>query len=123
MSKATGVCAIILAALIMVAPLASAASMMLDVKLVSLTSPVAPGKTATLVVQTTPKARCSASVKYSSGMSKATGLGFKNADAKGNVKWTWRVGTKTAAGMWPVTVNCALKSAKGKLDTSLVIAK
>lgn len=122
MSKATSVFAIILAAFILVAPLASAASM-LDVKLVSLTSPVAPGKTATLAVQTTPKARCTAGVDYSSGKSRAMGLGSKNADAKGNVKWTWRVGTKTTAGSWPVTVNCSLKSARGKLETSLVVAK
>lgn len=122
MSKAPHVFAVVLAALVMIAPLASAAAM-LDVKLVSLTSPVAPGKSATLVVQTAPKAKCTAEVNYGSGKSRAKGLGPKNADAKGTIKWTWKVGTKTATGSWPVTVNCSSKEASGTLETTLVVGK
>lgn len=54
MHKTLLVLAITLTAMIALAPLASAAGM-LDVKLVSISSPVAPGKSATLIVQTTPR--------------------------------------------------------------------
>jgi hypothetical protein len=36
--------------------------------------------------------------------SSAQGLIPKAADADGNVTWTWRVGTRTTPGEWPIII-------------------
>jgi endonuclease YncB( thermonuclease family) len=64
------------------------------------------GARATVAAHTTPGAQCSIVVRYKSGPSKAQGLGPKKADAKGDVAWTWMVGTRTTPGSWPVTITC-----------------
>jgi outer membrane biosynthesis protein TonB len=73
----------------------------------SLTSPVSPGSLATATVKTTPGAYCSIVVEYKSGRSTASGLGPKDANGSGVASWTWKVGTRTTAGSWPVTVSCS----------------
>jgi competence protein ComEC len=74
------------------------------IQVVSVTSPVRPGATATLVARTSPGSSCSIAVRYASGQSTAAGLVPKAADANGMVSWTWMVGTRTTPGTWPVTV-------------------
>jgi micrococcal nuclease len=64
------------------------------------------GARATVAARTTPGAQCSIVVRYKSGPSKAQGLGPKTADAKGDVAWSWMVGTRTTPGSWPVTIMC-----------------
>ncbi|HLJ62210.1 MAG TPA: hypothetical protein VKZ50_21015 [bacterium] len=93
----------------------------IDVVLVSLTSPVGPGHDATIVVQTAPGAHCLVGVAYKSGPSHAAGLAPKNADAKGRVAWTWRVGSATTPGTWPVTVVCAAGEQQGTVTALLVV--
>ncbi len=93
----------------------------LQIKLVSLTSPVSPGQDATISVLTAPGAACSITVVYKSGPSKAAGLGPKTTDAKGMASWTWRVGTRTTPGRWPITVACSAGSQQGTLETSFVV--
>ncbi len=88
------------------------------VKLVSLTSPTHPGANATIIVKTAPAAACSIAVFYKSGTSRAQGLVPKTADAQGNASWTWRVGTRTTPGTWPILVTCSLGGRQGKLKTS-----
>ena len=73
---------------------------------VSVTSPVSHGSTATVMVQTAPGAQCSITVIYKSGPSEAQGLGSKQADSSGRVSWTWKVGTRTTPGEWPIIVTC-----------------
>lgn len=90
----------------------------LVVRLVSLTSPVRPGVDATIVVATAPNAACTITVIYKSGPSRAQGLVPEMADAQGRVAWTWRVGTRTTPGTWPINVNCSLGGRSGKLGTS-----
>jgi len=51
-------------------------------------------------------------VRYKSGPSKAQGLGPKTADAGGDVSWSWKVGTNTTPGAWPVTITCGGESAR-----------
>jgi hypothetical protein len=73
----------------------------------SLTSPVNPGTYATAAVKTSPGAYCSIDVEYKSGQSTAAGLGPKYASSAGITSWTWKVGSRTTAGSWPVTVTCS----------------
>lgn len=80
----------------------------LGIQVVSLTSPIAAGQSATLVAHTTAGAQCSITVRYKSGPSGAAGLDSKNADSAGNVSWTWRVGGGTSAGSWTIDVRASL---------------
>jgi hypothetical protein len=45
-------------------------------------------------------------VRYKSGPSTAAGLIPKTTDANGDVAWSWKVGTRTTPGSWPVTITC-----------------
>src|SRR5437870_11972392 len=94
--------AIALLLLLTFAPVAC--SQQLEVKLVSLTSPVSPGNPATIAISTTPGADCLISVFYMSGPSIANGLFLQSADTKGQVSWTWLVGSNTTPGTWPIHI-------------------
>jgi competence protein ComEC len=74
--------------------------------ILSVSSSVSVGSSATLTAQTSPNASCSIIVHYKSGPSHASGLAPKNADASGTVSWTWKVGTNTTRGTWPIDVTC-----------------
>lgn len=117
MHRVSSMLIIVLVAVMTFAPLATAQQ--LQVRLVNVTSPAPPGKDATLTVQTAPRAACKIAVQYDSGPSKAKGLEPKSADAKGNVRWTWRVGARTKKGTWPITVTCSLKGQQARLETAL----
>lgn len=73
------------------------------VRKVSFTSTVSAGDYASLTVSVSPRTRCSITVTYATGASKASGLGRKSG---GRITWRWRVGTKTTPGRWPVVVDC-----------------
>lgn len=73
----------------------------------SVTSPVYRGSNATARVTTAAGARCSITVTYKSGPSSAKGLSDKTASSKGAVIWTWKVGSNTTPGRWPVDVTCS----------------
>jgi hypothetical protein len=88
----------------------------LQITLVKVSSPVRPGDDATITVQTAPKASCIISVRYKSGPSRARGLGPQEADAQGRVTWTWRVGSRTTPGRWPITVTCSSGGRQGTGD-------
>lgn len=107
------------------APTASGGQMMpgLDVKVISLTSPVSPGSEATLAVQTDPMATCTPTVQYKSGKSGAKGLSKKTANSQGEVRWTWKVGSNVTAGQWPVSVRCTLKGKEGTAKATLEVKK
>jgi hypothetical protein len=72
----------------------------------------APNQIVTLYVRTARKTYCTIEVDYSSGASTASGLTPKTSDTGGNVSWTWKVGGRTKAGTWPITVSCGNSSAK-----------
>jgi len=76
------------------------------ITLISVTSPAAPFSDATLTISTSPGANCSIVVHYSSGPSRAKGLIPKMASSSGRVSWTWRVGSNTTPGRWPIIVTC-----------------
>lgn len=88
-------------------------------RLVHVTSPVSPGAHATLTAHTSPaNVTCSITVRYKSGPSHAAGLYPKQSSSAGRVSWTWKVGTRTTAGRWPITVACGKA---GRLNTSFVV--
>ena len=99
----------------------SAHAQQLEVKLASLTSPVIHGNDATIAVTTAANANCQIIVLYKSGPSKAQGLIPKSADSQGQVGWTWKVGSRTTPGSWPITVTCLSGSQSGTLKTLFVV--
>jgi beta-lactamase superfamily II metal-dependent hydrolase len=80
----------------------------LSISVVSLTSPISKGATATLTIHTLAGAACTITVYYKSGPSSAAGLTPKNADSSGNVSWSWKVGSNTTAGNWSISVTSSL---------------
>ena len=80
-----------------------AASAAAAVKRTAFTSVVPAGDDASLTVQVAPTSRCTIKVVYSTGPSRARGLGAKTG---GKIIWRWRVGSNTKPGRWPVTVDC-----------------
>ena len=87
-------------------------------KLVSLTSPVRAGSDATLTVAVPNGTSCAIVVTYKSGPSSAAGLYAQRARA-GRTSWTWKVGTRTTPGRWPIDIVCG---AAGSLHTSIVVS-
>jgi len=76
-----------------------------SVRVTSVTSPASAGSYATLSARVAPTATCSITVQYKSGSSRAQGLYRKRAVA-GRVAWTWKVGTRTTPGTWPIFLAC-----------------
>jgi hypothetical protein len=91
------------------------------ITLISVTSPTAPFSDATLTISTAPGANCSIVVHYKSGPSRAKGLIPKVASGSGRVSWTWRVGSNTTPGRWPIVVTCEKDADHGELRTSFEV--
>src|SRR5712692_6482832 len=92
------------------------------ITLISVTSPAAPFSDATLTISTTPGSNCSIVVRYKSGPSRAKGLIPKVASSSGRVSWTWRVGSNTTPGRWPIVVTCDRGMDRGELRTAFEVA-
>jgi len=93
----------------------------LPITLISVTSPAAPFSDATLTISTTPGANCLIVVHYKSGPSRAKGLIPKVASSSGHVSWTWRVGSKTTLGRWPIAMTCDKGMEHGELRTAFEV--
>jgi hypothetical protein len=87
------------------------------VRLVSVTSPIGAGSYEHLTASVLPSRTCSITVYYKSGASHASGL-YSKRSAGGRVSWTWKVGTRTTPGRWPIVVSCG---SAGTLRTSFVV--
>jgi hypothetical protein len=87
------------------------------VRLVSITSPIRHGAYATLTASVSPARTCSITVRYKSGFSEAQGL-YSKRPSNGRVSWTWKIGTRTTPGRWPIVVSCG---SAGTLNTSFVV--
>ena len=82
----------------------------LELKIISVTSPIRKGNTATLEAKTNPGAHCTITVYYKSGPSGAQGLKrTPRADEDGYVMWSWKVGGNTTPGKWPIKVTAELE--------------
>jgi micrococcal nuclease len=102
----------LLAVVALALPLAGSAS----VRRISLTTPVHAGDAATLVVAVSPRSViCRITVTYKETVSRAKGLGPKRPKL-GRVTWSWKVGSNTTPGRWPIVVDCGKA---GKLRTKI----
>jgi hypothetical protein len=102
-------------------PRPTAGSGALAVRITSLTSPASRGAIATIAADTRGSASCTIVVEYKSGPSQAAGLGPKTASGSGGVSWTWKVGSRTTAGSWPVTVTCRAGGSVASARATLVV--
>jgi len=80
----------------------------LFINVVSLTSPITPGGTSRLTINTIPGAVCTITVYYKSGASQAAGLGSQTSGENGDVTWSWKVGSRTTPGIWRIVVTTEL---------------
>jgi hypothetical protein len=87
------------------------------VRLLRVTSPISAGSYAHLTALVSPSRTCSITVYYKSGASHAAGL-YPKRPVLGRVSWTWKVGTRTTPGRWPIVVSCG---SAGTLRTSFVV--
>lgn len=76
----------------------------LNIKLISLTSPVNNGQTAEIKIKGEPNTVYSIGVYYAS-KSSAAGLEDKKSDKLGNVSWSWRVGSRTKPGTYKIIIS------------------
>ena len=76
-----------------------------QLQLISVTSPIAAGSTATITVSGAPNTSYFITVHYKSGDSTAEGLGEKISDGNGSVSWSWMVGSRTTPGTWSATIS------------------
>jgi hypothetical protein len=108
--------AVLVTVLTVAATAPSATASTSTVRLVRVTSPVSAGSYATLVAHVAPSnVTCSIAVYYKSGKSTAAGLRPLRRPVAGRVSWTWKVGTRTTPGRWPIYVRCG---SAGTLRTS-----
>lgn len=91
----------------------------LTVRIVASPGTVSPGSYASVSAATSAGATCSIEVDYASGPSKAAGLVMKTVPSSGTVSWTWKVGTRTTAGTWPVYITCQRGSSSASAQTSV----
>jgi hypothetical protein len=77
-----------------------------------------PGQATTLIARTSPNLACTIEVDYKSGPSHAQGLVPKTSDARGNIAWTWIVGTRTTPGQWPISVTCGSASSQTYINVT-----
>ena len=87
------------------------------VKPIALTSTVAAGRSATLTVHVSPKARCTLriTVKYGNSGPRAVELERKTG---GRVTWRWRIRSNVEPGRLPMVVRCG---ESGTLKTGITI--
>ena len=81
-----------------------------EISLVSITSPISAGSTASITVQGEPDTDYSITVMYSSGPSSADGLETKTSDSDGVVSWSWKIGTRTKEGTYRISISGGGKS-------------
>ena len=87
----------------------------LDVQMISKTSPIKAGSTATVEIQGEPNTEYAIVVEYSSGPSSASGLEPKLSDESGYVSWSWRVSGSVKPGNYVITVSSGNKAFKTDL--------
>lgn len=86
-----------------------------------LTSPVAPGENASIMVKTNATSECTITVEYNKIPSTDSGLKPKTADEFGIVSWTWTVEETVPIGKWPVDVVCAYNDQTAMVRGTLVV--
>ena len=75
-----------------------------DIRLIYLTTPVAPNQTATIDVKGKPHTEYNISVVYSTAESTAKGLENKISDDYGFVSWSWKIGPSVKTGSYKIKI-------------------
>ena len=86
-----------------------------------LSSPIAPGDNASIMVKTNATSECTITVEYNDVPSTDSGLKPKKADDFGIVSWTWSVEETVPVGKWPVDVVCAYNDQTAMVRGNLVV--
>lgn len=73
-------------------------------KILSSPETVSPRQEAVVVIQGKLNTEYRITVRYKSGPSQAAGLEPKITDAEGNASWTWRIGSRTSQGTYPIEI-------------------
>jgi hypothetical protein len=92
-----------------------------SVSVQSLTTPVAPGENASVLIKTNPGSWCTIIVSYNEVNSKDSGLVGKTSDEFGSVTWTWTVDASAPEGKWPVKVTCVRNSKSAVVIGDLIV--
>lgn len=86
------------------------------ITIVASTLSVSPGDYAMVEIHTKPRAHGTIEVDYESGPSRANGLYPQTADSAGDITWTWKVGTRTTPGSWPVVIDAGGKTLTTRVE-------
>ena len=76
-----------------------------SIQITSLTSPISPNQTATLVAVGKPLTLYKISVYYMTSESTAKGLEPKLSDENGSISWSWRIGASVKAGSYRIVIS------------------
>lgn len=88
-----------------------------------LSSPVAPGGSASINVKTVATSVCTISISYNNVPANSSDLTPKTADDFGNVNWDWTVPASAPTGTWPVKVTCTRGAKSAVVQDNLVVAR
>jgi hypothetical protein len=102
-------------------PTAEPTPLPMDVTKEAFTAKVATTKTASVTIRTDAGAKCTIEVLYDSGPSQAQGLDPKTATSGGKVIWSWKVGSNTKAGTYPITIVCTRTDHEGTLELDFTV--
>lgn len=100
-----------------------AANVPQGVSIQSLTTPVAPGSNASVIIKTNPASTCVIKVEYDKVASKDSGLGQKVSDDFGTITWAWTVEETVPEGKWPITITCSRGKLSAVVIGDLVVSK
>jgi flagellar hook assembly protein FlgD len=94
----------------------------LALQIVSVTSPVKAGESATLKAHSSPGAHCTINVYYNSTRSTSEGLADRTVEASGNITWMWKVGADIAPGSYKIEVLSALAGKSVSQTTNITVS-
>ena len=102
-------------------PAAPSAATPVGTSVEALDSPVTPGSTTSLIIDTKAYAYCNITVKYNNVVSHDPALGTKQADAYGTLTWTWTIPPNAPLGNWPISVTCHDRTHASVVDDQIQI--
>ena len=102
-------------------PVKQAANAPTSASVQMITSPIAPGSNASMIVHTNPDSSCTILVTYNKVPSKDSGLVLKTADEYGIVSWAWTVESSVPLGKWPAKVTCVHNDKSAVVIGDLVV--
>lgn len=75
------------------------------IEFTDVSSSISAGSFANVSIHGAPNTTYSITVVYNSGISTANGLEDVTSDSNGNAYWSWKVGSRTKSGTYPITVS------------------